>query len=263
MSHRYQQFHPIDAFRPLVDAYWINRTDAANAAPFDRVLPDGCIDLIFRRGGDGSPGCGRLFTSALIERPLFFRGGDPTWFVGVRFRPAMARAALDVDPADCRGRDIHAREIDKEFGALERRLQESASPEQALAILKRAVDDRLARSERDGAPMRVREALSLLARGADNAHVRRVARTLGITERSLHRDLRRWSGLAPKSMARILRMQRTIAAIRLGRASFAHLALRMGYADQAHMTRELKSLAGFTPSEIGPRTHVRILQDAA
>jgi AraC-like DNA-binding protein len=113
--------------------------------------------------------------------------------------------------------------------------------------------------ERDPAPARVREAISLLARGGDAAHVRRVARSLGIAERSLYRDLTRWSGLAPKSMARILRMQRTIAAIRAGNAPLALIALRMGFADQAHMTRELKELAGFTPSELAPP--VRNLQD--
>jgi AraC-like DNA-binding protein len=112
----------------------------------------------------------------------------------------------------------------------------------------------------------VREAVTLLARGGDAVQVHRVALALGIAERSLHRDLVRWTGLAPKSMARILRMQRTIAAIRAGRMPLADLALRMGYADQAHMTRELKELAGFTPSEVAParnRRAVRNLQDAA
>jgi AraC-like DNA-binding protein len=92
-----------------------------------------------------------------------------------------------------------------------------------------------------------------------------VARALGIAERSLYRDLVRWSGLTPKSMARILRMQRTLAALRTGGAPLAELALRMGYADQAHMTRELKALSGFTPAELLPRPApaVRNLQDAA
>ena len=70
----------------------------------------------------------------------------------------------------------------------------------------------------------------------------------------------RWSGLSPKILARILRMQRTLAAIRRGTAPLAHVALHMGYADQAHMTRELKDLSGYAPSELMP---VRNLQDAA
>lgn len=247
----YRQHEPDAAFRHLVDAYWVNRPGVVSGAPFDRILPDGCIDLIFR-GGDGG---GRLFTSALIERPVFFDEAEAGWFVGVRFRPAMARAILDVDPAECRDRDTPAVAIHAGFAALEARLQDCASPEAAFAILKRAVDRRLAENENRAAPMRVQEAVNLLARGDS---VRRVARLLGLSGRSLHRDLTRWSGLAPKSLARILRMQRTIAAIRVGRAPLAAIALRMGYADQAHMTRELKELTGFTPLELRP---VRNLQD--
>lgn len=251
----YRQHAPITAFRHLVDAYWINRPDAGASAA-DRVLPDGCIDLIFCGAGNDA----RLFASALIERPIFFGADSSAWFVGVRFRPAMARAILDIDPADCRGRDTRAAEIDPAFAALENRLCEGASAEAALALLKHAVEARLARSERNAAPMRVREALALLARGGDAAHVGAVARALGMSERSLHRELVRWSGLPPKSLARILRMQRCLAAIRAGNAPLALVALRMGYADQAHMTRELKSLAGFAPSQLVPR--VRNLQDA-
>jgi AraC-like DNA-binding protein len=258
MAYSYQQFRPVDAFRSVVDAYWINRPGGAGSAPSDRVLPDGCIDLIFR-GGDGAG----LFSSALIERPIYFDDPVPAWFVGVRFRPAMARAILDIEPVDCRDRDIPAAMIDRRFAALEDELQDCASPEQALVQLKRRIDARLMQREHCVAPTRVRTSLSLLERGVD---VRKVAYAVGIAERSLHRDLVRWTGLAPKSMARILRMQRTVTAIRAGRTPLADLALRMGYADQAHMTRELTELAGFTPSEIAParnRRAVRNLQDAA
>ena len=250
----YRQQAPDAVFRPLVDAYWINQPSASDGTPFDRILPDGCIDLIFRGDADG----GRLFASALIEEPVILHGGEHAWFAGVRFRPAMMRAVLDVDPSDCRDRDTPASLIHAEFAALERRLQECASPQAALATLKHAVDQRLANGERGAAPLRVQETVALLARGGD---VRTVARAVGLSERSLHRDLVRWSGLAPKPLARILRMQRCLAALRVGRMPLALLALRLGYADQAHMTRELKALAGVTPREVVPA--VRNLQDAA
>ena len=251
-TNDYRQMRPIEPFRSRVDVYWINRPgDGAGVC----VLPDGCIDLVFRGGADG----GRLFASALIERPL------PTtttsaWFVGVRFRPAMARAMLDLDPIECRDRDLPAPLIDAGLGALEQRLMACASADEAFAILQHAVDARLAQREGAGAPPRVQEAVALLARDGE---VHRVARAIGISERSLHRELVRWSGLAPKPLARILRMQRCLAALRAGRMPLATLALSLGYADQAHMTRELKTLAGVTPREIRPREAVRNLQDAA
>jgi AraC-like DNA-binding protein len=249
----YQQIRPVEAFSSLVDVYWINRP---GGAPDVLVLPDGCTDLIFRGGTDG----GRLFASALIERPMLIGGAEAGWFVGVRFRPAMARAILDIDPVDCRDREVPARTIDVGFAALEEQLMNCASPDAAFVILRDAVNARLARRENATAPRRVREAVALLARGGE---VHRVARALGMSERSLHRDLVRWSGLAPKPLARILRMQRCLAALRNGRMPLALLALRLGYADQAHMTRELKTLAGVTPRDVIRAAPVRNLQDAA
>ncbi|MGH6894766.1 MAG: DUF6597 domain-containing transcriptional factor, partial [Dongiaceae bacterium] len=236
MHYRYQQFRPVDAFRHLIDAYWLNQPgagDGASSASHGRVLPDGCIDLVFRGyAGTGIDREGRLFSSALIERPMLIDATDTGWFVGIRFRPAMAQAILDIEPSACRDRDIRASEIDPGFSALEDRLRDCHSPEQALTVLKRKVDERLANSERRTAPGRVREALALLARGGgDSVHVGDVALSLGIAERSLHRELVRWTGLAPKSMARILRMQRTMTAIRAGRMPLAAVAHRMGYAD--------------------------------
>jgi AraC-like DNA-binding protein len=249
----YQQIRPIEAFRCLVDAYWINQPGVAGAE--QSVLPDGCIDLIYRGGADG----GQLFASALIDRPVPI-SATSAWFVGVRFRPAMVRAILDLDPVECRDRNVPVRAIAACFVALEERLAESASAEEAFVILKRAVDARLAQREGACTPRRVQEAVALLARGGD---VHTIAHTLGLSERSLHRDLVRWSGLAPKTLARILRMQRCLAALRAGRMPLALLALRLGYADQAHMTRELKALAGVTPREIVRAAPVRNLQDAA
>ncbi len=251
-TNDYRQVRPIEAFRSLVDVYWVNRPgDGAGVC----VLPDGCIDLVFRGGTEG----GRLFASALIERPLPINTTS-AWFVGVRFRPAMARAILDVDPIDCRDRDVPAQAIDAGFGALERRLMGCVSADEAFLVLKRAVDARLAQRDGAGAPRCVQEAIALLARG-DEVH--RVARAAGMSERNLHRDVVRWSGLAPKSLARILRMQRCLAALRAGQMPLALLALRLGYADQAHMTRELTALAGVTPRQVVRDTLVRNLQDAA
>lgn len=249
----YQQFRPIEAFRSLVDVYWINRLTAGAADVC--VLPDGCIDLVYRGDADG----GRLFASALIERPVPIDAAT-AWFVGVRFRPAMARAILDIDPVASRDCAVPACAIDAALGALEQRLLSCASADEAFVVLQRAVDARLTQRDGASAPRRVQEAIGLLARGGE---VHRVARAVGMSERGLHRELVRWSGLAPKVLARILRMQRCLAALRAGRMPLAPLALRLGYADQAHMTRELKALAGVTPREVVRDRPVRNLQDAA
>ena len=55
-------------------------------------------------------------------------------------------------------------------------------------------------------------------------------------------------GLAPKQAAGVIRFER--AAADLGRLSLAEIAVRHGYADQSHLTRDVARYAGETPSEL-------------
>ena len=55
-------------------------------------------------------------------------------------------------------------------------------------------------------------------------------------------------GLPPKVFARIARMQVALVGLRSGRA--ADVAADTGYADQAHLTRELVALAGAPPKVV-------------
>ena len=78
-------------------------------------------------------------------------------------------------------------------------------------------------------------------------------------ERELQRACRRWLGLSPKAFLRIERVWAARAEIRAG-AALATVAADLGYADQAHLTREVRALLGVTPRDLRP---VGILQDVA
>ncbi|MER7163197.1 helix-turn-helix domain-containing protein, partial [Streptomyces lydicus] len=79
-----------------------------------------------------------------------------------------------------------------------------------------------------------------LARGRPVAEV---ALSVALSERQLHRLSLDAFGYGPKTLARVLRLVR---ALDLARAEvpWAEVAARAGYADQAHLAREVKSLAG-------------------
>jgi len=62
--------------------------------------------------------------------------------------------------------------------------------------------------------------------------------------------------LGPKAVARILRFQRALRLLSEGRA-LADVAYYCGFADQPHLNREFRALAGGTPRE------VTFVQDAA
>jgi hypothetical protein len=81
---------------------------------------------------------------------------------------------------------------------------------EALSILRTEIDRRMSRDTRRMAPFRVRNALPWLAGDSIGLNIRAVAQSIGVSERSLHRDLVIWTGLRPKLLARILRFQSTL-----------------------------------------------------
>jgi transcriptional regulator GlxA family with amidase domain len=66
---------------------------------------------------------------------------------------------------------------------------------------------------------------------------------LGISERQLRRRFEGAVGYSPRTLARVLRLQRFLALSRNG-SELARLAAEAGYADQPHLTRDCARLTG-------------------
>jgi methylphosphotriester-DNA--protein-cysteine methyltransferase len=72
-----------------------------------------------------------------------------------------------------------------------------------------------------------------------------LARDSGYSPRHLRRRLLEATGLTPKRLGRIGRMQRALSA---GRGeSWARTAVEHGWYDEAHMANDVRALAGATP----------------
>jgi AraC-like DNA-binding protein len=67
----------------------------------------------------------------------------------------------------------------------------------------------------------------------------------------VHRRFLGWVGYGPRTLARVLRLQRAVVLLRSGRPA-AEVAVEAGYADQPHLSREMRALTGRTPRELAP-----------
>jgi transcriptional regulator GlxA family with amidase domain len=73
---------------------------------------------------------------------------------------------------------------------------------------------------------------------------------LGISERQLRRRFETAVGYPPKTLARVLRLQRFLGLAGRDGADIARLAAEAGYADQPHLTRDCAELAGLPPAAL-------------
>ncbi|HET8728754.1 MAG TPA: helix-turn-helix domain-containing protein, partial [Alphaproteobacteria bacterium] len=91
----------------------------------------------------------------------------------------------------------------------------------------------------------------LLGTQASGPGLSTVRNRLGISERGLRRRCHDAFGYGPKTLDRILRFQRFLRLARHpGEARLSILAHEAGYADQAHLAREVRRLSGLSPSMV-------------
>jgi AraC-like DNA-binding protein len=91
--------------------------------------------------------------------------------------------------------------------------------------------------------------------------VRAVADSVGWSTRHLGEQFRAEYGIGVKAAARVSRFSRSAAMVRSGRVPLAEVAARCGYADQAHLTREWRDLAGTTPGRWPHHDELAFVQD--
>jgi AraC-like DNA-binding protein len=240
----YRELAPPHALARYVLCTWTRSTGEVGSDLQVRVVPDGCADIVWI--GDAAPHIAGPATLPVVA------GLPPrSTIVGVRFRPGMAPSLLGVPAAELLNAEVRLRDVwGRVSPDLDGHLGEPGSGAVKLAVLERALVSRL--DDAGPADSLVGAAVARLAR-QPGGQVRELSRSLDVSERQLLRRFQAAVGYGPKTFQRILRFQRLLRLVRRTPAderSLASLATVVGYADQAHMTREVTRLAGLPPGEL-------------
>ncbi|MFI2779493.1 DUF6597 domain-containing transcriptional factor [Streptomyces sp. ALB3] len=195
------------------------------------VLPDGCMDLLWTGG--------RLMVAGPDTRAFTPSGTVAVHCAGVRFAPGTAPALLGVPANELRDRRVALDALwpGPEVRRLTERVQEAADPVAALEEVA------LGRAARAGPPDPLAAAVTAQLR--QGRSVTATAHAVGLGARQLHRRSLAAFGYGPKTLARVLRLQRALALVRAG-TPYAEAAYAVGCTDQAHLAREMRDLAGTT-----------------
>lgn len=246
---------PLDRF---IERLWTS--ERRSAAPHAREwnLPTGCADLVvpltqgaLRRfaGRDDARGhwlAGGVLQGAQQHATLRDTGGALA-VVGAHFRPGGLTAFIDAPADQFTGRSVALDTLWPGFtAALQDRLVRGgtlATPAARLDALEAALRARL-RPEAD-LERWLGWAVRRLAAGE---RVGDVQRDIGLSPARFIDRYRATVGLAPKVHAALLRFNGLLHAAAPG-TPWAEAASDAGYADQAHLAREFRRFAGFTPGD--------------
>ena len=170
-------------------------------------------------------------------------------YIGVRFRPGAAEAT--IGPAL---RDLCDQSIELErFGRIDLyELGDRLLAADSLLDRRRLVADRvLGESMVSCAPDSLVSAALDQFENSDAPRVAEVAAALGSSERRLQRAFSRHLGVAPKHVARVVRVRRLVELLESTTdLDLANAAVRAGFYDQSHMTNDVRRLLDTTPGAI-------------
>ena len=230
----------------FIDCFWVVRWDLRGEPAYERaILPHPSVNLVFEARGAAVYG---------VDRKVFTRrlcGVGKT--LGVRFRPGGFRPFYSAPISTLNDRVVPARAI---FGP--------AADGTCAAVMAAACDGEmtdLAAGLLRGVSPRpdpvAEQVAGVVARIAADQGLRRVAQladACGMSERRLQRLFADYVGVSPKWVMRRARLHE--AALRAdaeGEVDWAALAADLGYADQAHLTRDFTATLGIPPSRYAAR----------
>jgi AraC-like DNA-binding protein len=222
-----------------IEAAWAAGVPAGADAAAGAVLPDGCMDIVWTGA--------ELRVAGPDTEPHPFRRSPGVLTCGLRFAPGRLPALLGVPAAALRDTRLPLADLHPRIArAASARLADAAGRGDARAVL-----DGLAAVVAALPPAPADPAVAALASrlGSSDpreASVAALADSLGWTTRTLHRRSLAAFGYGPAVLRRILRFRRATDLLAAGVAP-AEVAARAGYADQPHLSRELRALGGTSP----------------
>jgi AraC-like DNA-binding protein len=235
----YREYRPCPSVARAVSCTWHGVPGWSRRL---RVLPDGCLDLVW----DGK----QVRAVRPAPGPARYPIGPGPPVTGIRIRPGWAALVLGVPlrllPEVTDLADLADPSGSRRFEAA---LAAAPGPAARRGALTRAVAGALA--EAAGPDREVLGAVRAL--GQPRASVGGAARAASLSPRQLRRRFGDHVGLPPKTLQAILRFQRLrtqLAAARITPSTLARAAADCGYFDQPHLCLDCRRLAGLTPSAL-------------
>lgn len=242
----YRQFQPDPGLRPYIDAYWTIRTEKT-VNKITRILPDGCIDIIYNAGRELRDLVEGLtfknetaYLVGTMTRYIDTWSRDHTHLIGIRFKPLGFASFFKSFPLT----EVTNRTIQFDLDSLPAM---NECNEDTIRLLDRFFLSRLVDNV-----SAIRRVIGDITCSNGSVTVRSIARKYAVSSRQLERKFNQYVGLSPKEFISFVRYQFAYAQIKenAGIKSLSEIAFDTGYFDHSHLTNEIKKYSGFVPSEI-------------
>lgn len=254
----YQTFQPHPALASLVKCYWTLEIPEEQDSKKQRIIPDGCMELIFILGDNIKRYTSendfiiqpRAVVIGQITEPFIIQ---PTGYVhcfATRFYPYGFANFITTPLKDLENKETPIAQL---FGetpskALALKIIAAETNEQRAGIIETFLLDKL--NEKSTIDQIVKTTVDALLSTKGSTPIGAILKEDVSKRRQLERKFFKQVGLSPKQLGRVIRLQ-TALKLLLNQQSenLTQIAYESEYYDQAHFNRDFKEFTGINPKD--------------
>lgn len=239
-----RRWEPSDHLAWCVERFWTSSWDLpGDRAAVTRILPHPCVNLTLEHHQLRVTGV----PHGVFNRRL--TGQDQVF--GVKFTPGSFRLLIDSSVVGLSGTGESAHDLLPDSRALEQALDQAVDDDQRALVVETYLSRRGITP--DPSSLLVRTAVDALVTDVDIRRVGDLSEQLRVSDRTLQRLFAEYVGVSPGWVLRRGRLhaaaERVIELAASGQpGGLADVAAEFGYADQAHFTRDFRSVLGVSPA---------------
>lgn len=249
----YQTFEPHPDLKPVVKCYWLLEIPAAADSQKQRIIPDGCIEMIFILGddvkrytsGDNFILQPRAMVLGQITEPFFV---EPTGFVSsiaVRFYPFGFASFISTPIQKLANKETPLVELFGETG-LEQKIFTATDTKQRIEILEKFLLNKM--KSADTIDNVVKSTIDVILSKGGSTPVNDLVKDDVSKRRQLERKFLKQVGMSPKQLGKVIRLQTALKMVlNQPSESLTQIAYESEYYDQAHFIKDFREFTGTTP----------------
>lgn len=242
----------------FVKCYWTLESGEETHFEKQRIVPDGCMEMIFHYGGlykqytDDTnfiiqPAS---FIFGQITSPLEIAPTGRTGIFAVRFHPDGFAPFATIPVAAMENRAVPLEELFGEDGLLfEKKILAAVTAEERIKLTEAFLMTRCINPQYVNSISK--SGVEIMLQSDDPVKIGDLAKQLNINRRQLERNFATVIGLSPKQLAKMIRLQNTLQLIKEnGVTNLTGVAIDGKYYDQAHFIKDFKEFTGMSPKKI-------------
>ena len=254
----YHTFKPHPDFESFIKCYWTLKVPADPIAEKQRILPDGCVELIFTLGDDIKRYISedhfiiqpRAMVLGQISEPFFIQPTGAVDTFAARFYPSGFAPFTEMSINDFANNETPITSVFEEQIAknLADSIVNATSTEERIQIVEEFLSAQMRDADVIDSILKSTIDTILLTKG--RVAINEILKDELPRRRQLERKFSQRVGISPKQLGKIIRLQETLKML-LNRSAdnLTEIAYENEYFDQSHFIKDFKEFTGVNPKE--------------